>query len=286
MTILLEPFEFAFFTRALVAVILIGALCGALGGFVLLRGLSYIGQGLSQSVLGGVAVSMALGLGLYTGAAVATAVATLLIDRVRRRRGLYADAAIGIVTLSLFAVGVAVISANRSREFNVTNVLFGNVLGVKSSDLLLVGAVTAMFFLVLATQYKPLLFTTFDPVVARSHGIRTGLMDALFNLCLAAVVVVSLRVLGVLLIAAALIIPAATARMATRSFAVMLPLSVALGVVGGVVGLYLSYYVDIASGPAVVLVHAALFTVTAVTTAVLNRVRGPSARLAGAAPAR
>lgn len=225
MNVLLAPFEFAFFGRALLAVIVIGALCGALGAFVLLRRLSYIGQGLSQSVLGGVAVSIALGLGLYVGAAVATVTATLLIDRVRRRRGLYADAAIGIVTLSMFAAGIAVVSANRSREFNVTNVLFGNVLGVQIDDLIVVGVVAALFFIVLATLYKPLLFTTFDSVVARSHGIRTGAMDAVFNVCLAAVVVVSLRVLGVLLIAAALIIPAATARLATRSFSVMLPLS-------------------------------------------------------------
>lgn len=259
MGLLTEPFAFAFFGRALAAGVVVGAVCGALGVFVVVRRMSYIGLGLSQSVLGGVAVSQAVGLGLYPGALGATVVAAATIDRVSRRRGLHTDAAIGLVSTALFALGVAVISASRSREFNVSNLLFGNVLGVTDLDLLLVGLVAIGFTLVLLRWGKALVFTTFDPVVARAQGVATGRIEALFNLLLVVVVVASLRVLGVLLIAAALVIPAATARLLSASFPHVLATSTLLGAAAGLVGLYVSYHADIASGPAIVLTHATVF---------------------------
>lgn len=270
MSWLIDPFAFGFFARALAAGVVVGAVCGALGVFIIVRRMSYIGMGLSQAVLGGVAVSQAIGLGVYPGAAAATGVAAGAIERIRRRTGLHADAAIGLVATSLFALGVAVISANRSRELNVTNLLFGNVLGVSDADLVLAAGTAVAFAVLLWLFYKPLVFTTYDPVVARAHGVNTSAVEVAFYLAIAAVVIVSLRVMGVLLIAAALIIPASTARLAGTTFRGVLGMSTSMGAISGVVGLYISYYADIASGPAIVLTNTLVFGAVYAITGILR----------------
>jgi ABC-type Mn2+/Zn2+ transport system permease subunit len=259
---LFDPFEFAFFGRALLAAVLVGAITGALGPFVVVRRMAYIGQGLSQSVLGGVGVALVYGAGLYSGAIAATIVATIAIYATRRR-GVPVDTAIGIVASTMFAAGVAVISANRDRSLNISNLLFGNILGVDRNDLILVGVVVAIVAVVLFTNYKQLLAATHNPAVAAAHGVRTGWMEVLFNALLALAVVTALQVLGVLLVAATLLLPAATASLAFGSFGRLLMASTALGVVTAITGLYVSYYHDIASGPAIVLTGAAAFAIVA-----------------------
>ncbi len=274
MGVLTDPFEFGFFGRGLLAVVLIGALAGALGPFVVVRRMAYIGQGLSQSVLGGVGIGLVYGVDMYWGAAVATAVAALLIYAIRRQ-GLPVDTAIGIVASAMFALGVAVISANRDRSLNITNLLFGNVLGVSAGDLVIVGVVTVISGAVLIRFYKRLLSVTHNPSVAAAHGTRVLLVEIVFNLLLALVVVTALQVLGVLLVAATLLLPAATASMVTGSFGRLALLSIAIGVASGVVGLYLSYYHNIASGPAIVLVGAFAFAVVALGIPSRFRQSGP-----------
>lgn len=262
MSLLLDPFEFAFFGRALLAAVLVGAVTGALGPFVVVRRMAYIGQGLSQSVLGGVGIGLVYGAGLYSGAVAATAVATMAIYVVRKR-GVPVDTAIGIVASTMFAAGVAVISANRDRSLNITNLLFGNVLGVDRNDLILVGAVVAIVAVVLFTSYKRLVATTHNPAVATAHGVPTGAMEVIFNAMLALAVVTALQVLGVLLVAATLLLPAATASLVFGSFGRLTLMSIGLGIVTAVIGLYVSYYHDIASGPSIVLTGAAAFAITA-----------------------
>jgi ABC-type Mn2+/Zn2+ transport system permease subunit len=278
---LAEPFAYGFFARAMLAGVLIGAMCGALSVFIVLRRMSYIGHGLAHSVLGGVAVGVALGYDLYVGAVGATLLSALLIDRVTRRRGLHADASIGIVTTAIFAAGVAVLSVLPVRV-NVEAVLFGNILGVTHADLWVAGAVGAAFAGLLFTTYKPLVFATFDPEVAAVQGVRTGPVEVLFNLMTAAVVVASVRVLGVLLIAAAVVIPAALARLVTHSFGRLLALATVVGVLASVTGLYGSYYVNVPSGPTIVLTGATLFTLVFAATAVTARTRLQRARRAPA----
>lgn len=263
----LEPFQYAFFGRAMLAGALIGAMCGALSVFVVLRRMSYIGHGLAHAVLGGVAVGVAFGVDLYVGAVLATVVSALLIDRVTRRRGLHADAAIGIVTTAIFAIGVATLAVVPTRV-NVEALLFGNILGVDRTDLLVAGGVGGVFAALLVTSYKRLVFATFDPEVAGVHGVRTTWVEMAFSLATAAVVVASVRVIGVLLIAAAVVIPAAIARLVTRSIGVMVCLAVGIGVVSSVLGLYGSFYLDVPSGPTIVLVGAGAFFVVFVVTAV------------------
>lgn len=270
MNLLLDPFEYAFFGRALLAAVLVGAVTGALGPFVVVRRMAYIGQGLSQSVLGGVGVALVYGAGLYAGAVAATVVATVAIY-ITRRRGVPVDTAIGIVASTMFALGVAVISANRDRSLNITNLLFGNILGVTRGDLVLVGAVVAIVAIVLFVTYKPLLAATHNPAVAAAHGVRTGLIEVVFTALLALAVITALQVLGVLLVAATLLLPAATASLAFGSFGRLMMVSIGLGVTTAVVGLYVSFYHDIASGPAIVLTGAAVFLVLAI--ALPNRYR-------------
>jgi ABC-type Mn2+/Zn2+ transport system permease subunit len=263
---LTDPFVYAFFGRAMVAGVLIGAMCGALSVFIVLRRMSYIGHGLAHAVLGGVAVGVVLGQDMYVGAIVATLLAALLIDRISRRRGLHADASIGIVTTAIFAFGVATLSMAPSRV-NIEAVLFGNILGVNRVDLAVAAVVALGFVTALLVAYKSLVFTTFDPEVAAVHGVRVGASEVVFNLLTAAVVVASVRVLGVLLIAAAVVVPGAFARLVSRSLAAMLGIATVVGVASSVAGLYVSYYADVPSGPAIVLTATALFLVAFVATA-------------------
>jgi ABC-type Mn2+/Zn2+ transport system permease subunit len=286
---LLEPLAAGWFLRALLAGTVIGAMCGGVGVFVVLRRMSYIGHGLSHSVLGGVAVALALGVDLYLGAAAATLLSALLIDRVARQRGLHADAAIGIVTTAMFAFGIVVVSRVGGARVSTESLLFGNILGVFPADVAVAVVTAATFALLLFVFYKPLLFTTFDREVAAVQGVRTGLMELLFNILVAAVIVVSVRVLGVLLIAAAVVIPAAIARLVIRSFGRMLAVATLVGVASTVAALYISYFANVASGPAIVLVEAAVFGLVAVVTGlhsrlVVRRARGRAVQ--GADPER
>lgn len=258
MSYLTEPFQYDFFLRALIVTVVIGALAGALGPFVLVRRMAYIGQGMSQSVLGGVALGITWGVDLYLGAATAAILSAALIYVVRNR-GLPVDTAIGIVASTLFAVGVAVVSSSRDRRLNTANLLFGNVLGVDTEDIVLVLVVSAAAGFVLYRSYKPMLAATHNFAVARAHGVQARLMEVLFNALLAMVVVTALRVLGVLLVAATLLIPAATATTTFRSFGQIVLASTVLGTAFALIGLFISFHRNIASGPAIVLVGAAVF---------------------------
>lgn len=280
MELLIAPLEYRFFVRALTAGVLVGAACGALSTLVVLRRMSYIGHGLAHAVLGGVGVGVAFGVDLYVGAVAATGLAAVLIDRVGRRRGLHADAAIGIVTTAIFAAGVAALTLTPT-PVNVEALLFGNILGVDATDLWVAATVVTASAAVLVVTYKRLVSVTFDPVVARVHGVAASRYELLINLLVAGVVVVSVRVLGILLIAAAVVIPAATARNLLRTFGAILVAATALGVVAAVGGLYGSYHLDVPSGPAIVLTGAALYAVSHAVAVVRDRDRRPAADGAG-----
>ena len=259
---LLEPFGFEFFTRGLVAATLAGALCGLVGVYVVLRHMSYIGHGLSHSIFGGAVLGYVLEINFYVAAGLWGFLCALVINETARRRRIGADAAIGIVTTASFALGVAIISHSRQFTKNFEAALFGNVLGVAREDVLVIAAAALACALAVFFSYKQLLFMTFDPEVARVYGVPTGRMDALLALVLATTIVVSMQVLGVTLIAAALVIPAVVARQLTNSFGRMMLLSTAIGAGCGSLGIYLSYYLDVASGATVVLVAAGLFVLS------------------------
>lgn len=261
LTSLLEPLTYVFFRRALLASFLVGALCGLVGVYVVLRRMSYIGHGLSHAVFGGAVISYLMQVNFYLGAGLWGVASALLINEVAQRRKLGADAAIGIVTTASFAVGVAGISHQRRFTRNFEAALFGNVLGITPADLWMIAGVAMVAIVGILILYKPLLFTTFDQEVAEVYGIPTHWVNAAFALILAAVILVSMQVMGVTLIAAALVIPASAARLLTQRFDRLLWLASLIGAGVSVLGMYASYYLDLASGASIVLIGTAIFLV-------------------------
>jgi manganese/iron transport system permease protein/iron/zinc/copper transport system permease protein len=236
------------------------------GVYIVLRRMSYIGHGLSHAVFGGAVISYLLQMNFYLGAGLWGVLSALLITEVAQRRKLGADAAIGIVTTASFAIGVAGVSHQRRFTRNFEAALFGNVLGIAPTDLWMIAGVAVAALLGILLLYKPLLFSTFDEEVAEVYGVPTHRVNVLFSLILAAVVIVSMQVMGVTLIAAALVIPASAARLLTQRFDTLLWLASALGAGVSVSGMYASYYLDLSSGATIVLVGTVIFLMAWVVT--------------------
>ena len=258
---LAEPFQFDFFRNALVAATMVGALTGLVGVFVVLRRMSYIGHGMSHAVFGGAVVGYVAGFNFYLAAGIWGLISALLINQTTRRRQIGADAAIGIVTTASFALGVALISRAQSVTRNFDAALFGNLLGVSHTDLWVIAGVLALAIGVVFFLYKQLLFLTFDVEVAPVYGVPAGWIDAVFSLVLAATIIASIRIMGVTLIAASLVIPPVVARLLTDRFAAMLVLSTLIGAAVAFTGMFVSYYFDVASGASIVLLSAGVFIV-------------------------
>jgi ABC-type Mn2+/Zn2+ transport system permease subunit len=277
---ILRPYEFEFFRNGLVVATIAGALCGLIGCYVVLRSMSYIGHGLSHSIFGGFAAASLIGVNVFLGAGVWGLVTALMIGGITRRRPVGSDAAIGVVTTASFALGLALIQVFGSPSQNADAALFGNVLGVSRSDVYLIIAVTLVTVATIVVSYRRLLFVTFDPEVAEVTGVRVAVTDGVLMVLLAASILVTMNVMGVTLIAAALVVPAVIARLLTPSFARMLVIATAVGAVTGLVGMNLSYHLDIASGPTIVLTGAALFVVAFMASGARRRSRLPDVRRA------
>jgi ABC-type Mn2+/Zn2+ transport system permease subunit len=278
LTFLLDPFRYDFFVRGLIVATVVGGLCGLVGTFVVLRRMSYIGHGLSHSVFGGAVISYVMGWNFYLGAGAWGVASAALIGWTARRRQIGADAAIGIVTTAAFAIGVAIISRARRFTRNFDAALFGNVLGTTPEDVFVILGVTVLVLVLIFFSYKQLLFMTFDPEVAPLYGVPDRGVDALLSLILAATVIASMQILGVTMIAASIVVPAVSARLLTDSFPRMLLLAAAIGVLCGLVGLLLSYYLDVAPGATVVLTAASTFLVVLTATSLRRRLRKERAR--------
>jgi manganese/iron transport system permease protein/iron/zinc/copper transport system permease protein len=256
---LLEPFSYEFFRSGLIIATLAGALCGLIGVFVVLRGMSYIGHGLSHAVFGGAALAAVLNLNYFIGAGFWGLASGLMIGRVSRKRIIGADAAIGVITTASFAMGLALQARFGQAKRSIDAVLFGNVLGVFTSDILAVAGVGILSVVVIVGLYRKLLFATFDPEVAEVSGVSVPAMEAVLMVLLSATILVTVRVIGVLLISALLVLPAVTARLLTNSFGRMLWLSPVLGAIFGGVGMYISWYADVPSGAVIILAGTLVF---------------------------
>ncbi|MGQ0845080.1 MAG: metal ABC transporter permease [Sporichthyaceae bacterium] len=259
MDALLEPFDYAFFQRGLIAAVLAGALCGLIGVFIVQRGMSYIGHGLSHSIFGGFAASSVVGVNYYLGAGLWGFASAIAVNALSRSKRIGADAAIGVITTASFALGIALLAhfGNRGPSFDAA--LFGSVLGVRPLDLWVLAGVSLTVLTVVLARYRALVFVSFDPDVAAAHGIRVARLDALLMGLLSAAILTCLHVIGVTLVAAALVIPAVAARLLTDSFARLLPLAAGLGGLCGFVGMNVSYHADVPSGTAIVLTGAVVF---------------------------
>src|ERR671919_1707336 len=260
--ILLLPFQYEFFLRAIIVSILVGGVCGLMGVYIVLRGMSYIGHGMSHAVFGGAVVSYIAGFNFYIGAVIWGFVSAFLINEITRRDKIKADAAIGVVTTAGFAIGIFLISTTRSYTRNFEALLFGNILGITDQDLLVISLVTAITTAFVFFFQKRLLFTIFDKETAKVYGIKTDKVELLFTLILTTVVIASMNSIGVTLLAAAIVAPAISARMLTNNFLKMVVASTIIGILTAFLGMYSSYFLDSASGATIVLFGTAAFGIS------------------------
>lgn len=270
---LLEPYGFEFFRHGIIVATIAGALCGLLGVFVILRGMSYIGHGLSHAVFGGAAASAVIGVNFFIGAGIWGVVSGVLIARVARRRVLGADAAIGVVTTASFALGLALMNRYGQASKSIEAVLFGSVLGVRAYDIVAVALVALLSLAVIVVWYRRLLFSTFDRDVAQVSGVNVGLVEAVLLALLSLTILVTMRVIGTLLISALLVIPAAAARMTTNSFTRLLWLSPLIGAVTCFVGMNASYHLDTSASATIILIDALVFVVVYAVAGFKNRAK-------------
>ncbi len=259
MSFLLEPLQYAFMVRALVASIIVGVLCAVMGTYVVLRGMAFLGDALAHAILPGVAVAYLLQGNLLIGAVIAAIAVALGIGFFSKQGAIKEDTAIGILFAAALSLGVALISSIQTYAVDLSHILFGNVLGVSPFDLALTAGLGVLILLAVVVLYKPFLIISFDPVLAATLRLRANLLRYVLLVLLALTVVISLQTVGVGLAAAMLVTPAATAYLLTRRLAPMMILSALLGALSSVLGLYVSYYVNIVSGPAIVLTATALF---------------------------
>lgn len=260
---LLEPLGYAFMVRGLIAAVMVGVVCATVGTYMVLRGMAFFGDALAHAILPGVAVGYLLsggGQGPIFWWGLGTGVLTALgIGAVGKGAQVKEDTAIGIIFSGMFALGIALISTLRSYAVDLAHFLFGNVLGVSTGDLWLTAAFGALVLLTIGIFYKEFLVLSFDPILAATLRLPAGFLRYLLLVLIAVTIVVSLQTVGVALMVAMLVTPAATAYLLTRRMAPMMALAAGIGAVSGVVGLYLSYYVSVASGAAIVLVATAIF---------------------------
>lgn len=263
---IIGPLGYPFMGRGLVAVAMVGVVCATVGTYVVLRGMAFFGDALAHAILPGVAVGYLVSGGARgpifwwgLGTAVLTAVG---IGAVSKGARVKEDAAIGIIFAGMFALGIALISTVRSYTADLTHFLFGDVLGVRDADLWRTGIFGGLIILAVGAFYKEFLVLSFDPILAATLRLPSRLLEYLLIILIAVAIVVSLQTVGVGLMVAMLVTPAATAYLLTRRLWVMMILGAAIAAVSGVVGLYLSFYFSIASGAAIVLTCTAVFALT------------------------
>lgn len=255
-------FEYAFAERALVAAVVVGLLCGLLGFFVILRRLAFIGVGISHSAIGGVALGLVLGINPQLTAAVFSVLVALGMFWVARDRRLAEDAVIGVFLSGAMALGLLLAGLQHGYQKDLFAYLFGSLLSVSSADLVLLCTTATVLAAVIALSFREMLFVAFDEEVARAYNRPVDALDAMLIVVLALTVVAGVRVVGVLLVEALLVVPAATAALWTLDFRRQVALSMALGAASAIGGLWLSFTFDVASGAAIVLVAVSAFFVS------------------------
>ncbi len=260
---ILEPLAYAFMIRGMIAAILVGTVCAVVGTYVVLRGMAFFGDAVAHAILPGIAVGYLVGGGargpLFGWALVAAVISSLGIGAISRNTRIKEDTAIGIIFAGAFALGVALISTVRSYTVDLTHFLFGDVLGVRSGDLWWIAAFSGFVLLTVLAFYKEFLVLSFDPVLAASLRLPNRLLENLLLVLIAITIVVSLQTVGVALMVAMLVTPAATAYLLSKRLPVMMAVAAVIASSSGIVGLYLSYYLGIASGSAIVLTCTAAF---------------------------
>ena len=253
--------KYDFLQSALITAIMVGIMSGVIGCFIILRGMSLMGDAISHSVLPGVAVAYMLGINILIGASIFGVLAAMLIGYVASHSKIKVDTAIGVVFSFFYALGFILISMAESST-NLHHILFGNILAVSNSDMITTAIVLGIVIIFVQIFYKELLITSFDPTFAKTYGLNTQLIHYSLMLVLTLVTVSALQTVGIILVVAMLITPAATAYFWTDRLSIMLVFSAIFGVVSSICGLYFSYTFNWASGPAIVIVAAGLFLIS------------------------
>lgn len=262
----LEPLSYTFMIRSLIAAVTVGSVCAVIGSYVMLRGMAFFGDAVSHAILPGVAVGYLIGNGdrgvIFWWALGTAIVAAMTIGAISKRVQLKEDTAISIVFAAMFALGISIISTMRGYAVDLAHFLFGNVLGVTTNDLWYIGIFGSIVVLTTFALYKEFLVLSFDPIMASTLRLPVTLLNNILLILIAMTIVVSLQTVGIALMLAMLITPPATAYMLTQRLPLMMFLGVLISSGSGITGLYLSYHMSIASGPAIVLVCTLCFLLT------------------------
>lgn len=258
------PLAYPFFVRALLASVLVGTVCAVVGTYVVLKGLAFIGDAISHAAFPGVVAAFLLHGPFYLGAGIAAVATALAIGFVSRRARIRMDTAVGVLFAGTFALGIFLFSTIHGYVADLFGFLFGNVLAISLADLVGLALLGGFVLGCIALLWKELLYSTFDPLGAGASGLPVARLEYLFLALVALTIVVSLQAVGIILVVAMLVTPAATAQLLTVRFAVMMRFAVLVGIGAAVVGLYLSYWLDVASGATIVLVETAAFLVALV----------------------
>jgi manganese/iron transport system permease protein len=266
-----EPLGYDFFVRALVASALVGVACAVVGSFVVLKGMSFIGDAVSHAAFPGIVIAYMLGLPIIFGGAIAAIGTALGIGALTRRSGLRADSIIGVLFAGMFALGVALFSSIPNYVGDLFAFLFGDVLGISVSDMIALSVLVIALLLVIRALWKELLFATFDPLGAGAAGLPVRRLDDLLLILIAVTIVISLQAVGIVLVVAMITTPAATAQLLVKRFSQMIGVAALIGVTAAVAGLYLSYALDLASGAAIVLFETTLFLIVLLVTTMRGR---------------
>jgi manganese/iron transport system permease protein len=259
--LLTEPLRYEFFVRGLAAAAIVGLICAIVGSYMVLRGLVFMGDAISHSAFPGVVVAYLVGWPFYLGGAIAAVATSLAIGWISRRGALRNDTTIGVLFATMFALGIALFSAIPNYVGDLFAFLFGNVLGISVDDLVGLMILAAIVLSIVTVYWKELLYATFDPLGAAASGLPVVRLEYLFLALIALTIIVSLQAVGIILVVAMLVTPAATAQLMSIRFGRLMAGAIAVGIGSSIVGLYVSYWLDIASGATIVLVQAALFAV-------------------------
>jgi manganese/iron transport system permease protein len=258
---LLEPLQYAFVQRALLAAVLVALVCASVGVFVVLRGLAFLGDAIAHAAFPGVVIAFLMKINIVIGGSIAAVASALAIGAVARRSGLKEDTAIGVVFSGMFAVGIVLFSSIRTYTGDLLGILFGDVLGVASDQLMLAAITAAIVLVSLWIIWRQLVFVSFDPIGAAAAGLNTLRYDTLLLGLIGLAIAVSVQIVGVVLVVAMLVTPAATARLLAQDLRALVIGALIASVVSSIAGIWLSYYVNAASGGTIVLVATTLFGV-------------------------
>ena len=264
--LIVEPMQYGFMQRALLVSALAATACGVVGTFVVLRGMAFMGDAIAHSALTGMAAAFLFGVNIFLGALIWAVPASLAVSAVSRRSGVRLDAIIGVLFAGGFAVGIILINVSENYSGDLLSILFGDVLGASWNDVLAVGLLAGGVLLVVSLLYKELVFTTYDAAVAEASGLPVRFLEYLLPLLVALTTVAALKTVGNVMVMSLLVVPAVTGSLLAQRLASMVVATVGAALAAVVIGLYLSFHLNLPTGPAIVVVSVALLLITLVAS--------------------